>query len=222
MPTGHFMVRHSGPSTFEVARHTTAKVLILPASSRAPLVGDRLIAGSAASAETRLLMAHMNLLDQTFEDLTPAGAHAAHNALIELVKGVLRQQADATEPRLARTLAQAAKDLVVSRLADPDLSPSMLARELDVSVRTLHRAFEAAEETVAGYIRRSRLERARLELAAPTGRPSITELAAHWQFADSSHFIRAFKKQYGLTPAEFARASSSAVDSGGVARHGPM
>ncbi|MFJ8795146.1 AraC family transcriptional regulator [Streptomyces sp. NPDC102462] len=34
------------------------------------------------------------------------------------------------------------------------------------------------------------------------------QLAAHWQFADSSHFIRAFRKRYGQTPAQFARSYS--------------
>ncbi|MGP4050599.1 helix-turn-helix domain-containing protein [Streptomyces sp. 2A115] len=57
-------------------------------------------------------------------------------------------------------------------------------------------------------IRRRRLEQARLELAASVGPPSISELAAHWQFADSSHFIRSFKKQYGQTPVQFARSRS--------------
>ncbi|MEU1406418.1 hypothetical protein ABZ471_29335 [Streptomyces sp. NPDC005728] len=56
-----------------------------------------------------------------------------------------RGKADGTEPRLGRTLAQAAKDLVDSRLADSDLSPSMPSRELSVSVRKLHRAFTATE-----------------------------------------------------------------------------
>ncbi|MFF4507488.1 helix-turn-helix domain-containing protein [Streptomyces sp. NPDC001401] len=217
VPAGQFMLQRSGPPTFEVAQHTTAKVLILPAQALGPPAPDRLITGSAASAEMRLLLAHVNLVGETVQDLTPAGARAAHNALIELVKGVLRQRADGTQPRLGHALVRAAKDLAETRLADPDLSPSTLARELSVSVRTLHRAFAAAEETVAGYIRRSRLERARLELLAPAGRPSVSELAAHWQFADSSHFIRAFKSQYGRTPAEFARTSGGAepgADSG--------
>ncbi|WP_425587683.1 helix-turn-helix domain-containing protein [Streptomyces plumbiresistens] len=43
-----------------------------------------------------------------------------------------------------------------------------MARELNVSVRTLHRAFAAAGESVNGYIRRRRLEEARLELASGT------------------------------------------------------
>ena len=81
----------------------------------------------------------------------------------------------------------------------------MLARELNVSVRTLHRAFAAGEESVTMYIRHSRLEQARRELTVPRGGMSVSELAAYFQFADSSHFIRAFKKRYGQTPGQFAR-----------------
>jgi AraC family transcriptional regulator, positive regulator of tynA and feaB len=58
-------------------------------------------------------------------------------------------------------------EIADSRLTDPELSPSSLARELNVSVRTLHRAFAAAEEPVAASIRRRRLRQARLELATP-------------------------------------------------------
>ncbi len=127
-------------------------------------------------------------------------------ALVELVGGVLRRELDGDEPRLARAVAQAAKDIVDSRLTGPDLSPSMPARELSISVGTPHRVFAAAGESVGACFRR-RLEQARLRLlAAPRGRLSVSELAAHWQFADSSHFIRAFEQQYGRTPAQYARA----------------
>ncbi|MGW3451778.1 helix-turn-helix domain-containing protein [Streptomyces sp. NPDC001076] len=61
---------------------------------------------------------------------------------------------------------------------------------------------------VPGYIRRRRLEQARLELLTPADRQTVAELAAPWQFADSSHLIRAFKSGYGLTPAEFARRAA--------------
>lgn len=155
-------------------------------------------------------MAYAKLVDATLNDLTPAGVHAARNSLIELVKGALTQGFDDNEPRLVPALAQAAKDIVDSRLTDPELSPSTLARELNVSVRTLHRAFAAAEESVSAYVRRRRLEQARLELASPFGRPSVSELAARWRFADSSHFVRAFKKQYGQTPTQFVRSRSTA------------
>ncbi|MFI8391098.1 helix-turn-helix domain-containing protein [Streptomyces sp. NPDC085540] len=146
----------------------------------------------------------------TVADLGPAGVAAVQGTLIELTKAVAKGRFDDVEPRLAPALAQAAKDLADRRLADPELSPAMLARELNVSVRTLNRAFAAVGEQVTTYIRHRRLHEARLALVSPSGRLSIAELAAHWQFADGSHFTRAFKKHYGQTPTEYARSTGAA------------
>jgi AraC family transcriptional regulator, positive regulator of tynA and feaB len=206
---GQFLLKHVGrPSHFETMPHTTAKVLVLPAAMLKPLLGGRVLTGPAGSAEMRLLTAHTNMVCTTMPDLGPAGVKAAHSTLIELAKAVAQRRFDDGEPLLAPALAQAAKDVVERRLADPELCAAMLARELNVSVRTLQRAFTAAQETVISYIRRRRLEEARLALTAPSGRLSVTELAAHWQFADSSHFTRTFKKHYGCTPTEYARSSA--------------
>jgi AraC family transcriptional regulator, positive regulator of tynA and feaB len=204
---GQFLLRHGRLSHFEAAPHTTTKMFALPAGMLTPLLGNRVITGSSDSAEVRLLVAHTNMVHATMADLSPAGVHAAHSALIELAKAVARRRFDDVEPRLAPALAQAAKDLADRRLADPELSPMMLARELTVSVRTLQRAFAAVGQSVTAYIRHRRLEEARLALTAPSARPSVSELAAYWQFADSSHFSRAFKKRYGQTPTEYARST---------------
>ena len=194
VPAGAFIIRHDEPPTlFQVDRGATARVLTMPASVLGPLIGDRQIVGHADSAEARLVTAHASMLAETVHDLTLAGVRSARDALLELAKGVLRREFDDTEPRLAPALARAAMQIADDRLADPDLSPTVLARDLHVSVRTLHRAFTTAGESVSAYIRRSRLEQARRELAAPLVRPDVSEIAARWQFADSSHFIRAFK-----------------------------
>ncbi|MDH6120128.1 AraC family transcriptional activator of tynA and feaB [Kitasatospora sp. GAS204A] len=215
---GQFLIRHIGrPLHFETVPDTTAKVLVLPAAMLTPLLGARQsVSGPADSAEVRLLVAHSNMIYETVADLGPAGVQAAHNTLIELAKSVARCRVDDAEPRLAPALAQAAKDLADSHLADPELSGTMLARELNVSVRNLQRAFAAAGESVTAYIRQRRLEEARLALTAPSGRLSVSELAAHWQFADSSHFIRAFKKHYGRTPTEYARSAVPARNRAGT------
>ncbi|MEY9961989.1 AraC family transcriptional activator of tynA and feaB [Streptacidiphilus sp. MAP12-16] len=207
-----FLLKHVGRSShFETLPDTLAKVLVLPAAMLKPLLGNRIITGPADSAEVRLLTAHTNMVHQTIPELAPAGVQAAHSTLIELAKAVATRRFDDVEPRLAPALAQAAKDLADSRLSDPGLSAAVLARELNVSVRTLQRAFTAAGGSVISYIRRRRLEEARLALTAPpSGRLSVSELAAHWQFSDSSHFIRAFKKHYGRTPTEYARSTRSA------------
>lgn len=208
---GQFLVRHLGRLTaFETSAHLTAKFLVLPPGELKPLLGNRVVTGPAVSAEMRLLTALAEMVHKTVADLGPAGVAAAQGTLIELTKAVVKGRFDDAEPRLAPALTQAAKDLADRWLADPDLSPAMLARELNVSVRTLHRAFAAVGEQVSTYIRHRRLEEARLALGSPSGRPSISELAAHWQFADGSHFTRAFKKHYGQTPTEYARTTGPA------------
>ncbi|MFF7651594.1 helix-turn-helix domain-containing protein [Streptomyces sp. NPDC007983] len=205
---GQFLLRHGGRlANFETAPHTVAQNIILPAGALKPLLGGRTIKGPADGAEVRLLVAHANMVHSTVADLSPAGVQAVRGTLIELAKAVAMRRFDDVEPLLTPALAQAAKDFADRHLADPELSPTMLARELNVSVRTLQRAFAATGESVTAYIRHRRLEEARLALTAPSGL-SISELAAHWHFADSSHFNRAFKKRYGQTPTEYARPTA--------------
>ncbi|MFD7027393.1 helix-turn-helix domain-containing protein [Streptomyces sp. NPDC059917] len=205
---GQFLLRHLGSLTaFETSAHLTAKFLVLPSSELKPLLGNRAVTGPADSAEMRLLSALTDMIHATVAGLGPAGVVAAQNTLVELTKAVAKGQFDDVEPRLAPALTRAAKDLADRRLADPELSPALLARELNVSVRTLHRAFAAVGEQVSTYIRHRRLHEARLTLVSPSGRLSVSELAAHWQFADGSHFTRAFKKHYGQTPTEYARSA---------------
>ncbi|MFJ5306989.1 helix-turn-helix domain-containing protein [Streptomyces sp. NPDC088350] len=211
VPAGQFLLRDFGrPLPFEIEPHSTTHFLFLPSAMLRPLLRDRSFLGSVDSAEARLLMSHIAMVRRTSADLSPAGSYAAYQALLELAKAVAMGRFDDVEPQLAPALAQAAKDLANSHLAEPELSPMMLARELNVSVSTLQRAFAAAGESVAAYIRGRRLEEARLALGAPHGRLSVSEIAAHWQFADSSHFIRAFKKRYGQTPTEYARTTGRA------------
>jgi AraC-like DNA-binding protein len=127
--------------------------------------------------------------------------------MVELVRGVLLGYPDGTEPGLAGPRGAPAGNRADQLSTHPDKSPALLARHLKVSLRTLHRAFASTGEPVAAYIRRRRLEQARRALLSPS-HPTVSEIAAHWQFADSSHFIRMFRRYYGQTPAEFAREHS--------------
>lgn len=61
----------------------------------------------------------------------------------------------------------------------------------------------AGGESATASIREKRLESARLALSA--SRLTVSEIAAHGQFADSSHFSRAFKQRYGLALTAYAR-----------------
>lgn len=204
---GRFLLTHaSRMHHFAIPPHTKARCIVLPAAPFTPLLGDRSITGPADAAEVRLLMAHATMVQKMLPDLGPAGVQAARDTLVDLATAVVQHGFDDADGRLAPTVAQAAKDLVEQRLADPELSPAMLARQLNVSVRTLQRAFAAAGGSVTAHIRERRLEAARRTLRA--SRLGISEIAAHWQFADGSHFGRAFKQRYGLTPTEYARENA--------------
>ncbi|WP_218024815.1 helix-turn-helix domain-containing protein [Nocardia pseudovaccinii] len=206
---GQFLLQQlRQPKHFDTQPHTTAKIILgMPQSVIEPLLRNRIITGPADSAEMRLLVAHANMVRETMADLSEAGERAAQSALVELVKAVVLGRFDDVEPQLAAALTQAAKELADRRLADPDLSSAMLARELNVSLRTLQRAFASVGESPTAYIRHRRLEEARLALTTSPKRLSIGEIAAYWHFSDSSHLIRSFKKTYGLTPAEYARSA---------------
>lgn len=169
---GQFLLRHGPPLHFGTAPDTTVKILTLPSSMLEPRLRNKSITESADSAEMRLLTAHTNMVHATGADLGPAGVRAAHSALIELAKAVATGRFDDAEPLLSPALTQAAKVLADRRLTDPELSPAMLARELNVSVRTLQRAFTLVGESVATYIRHRRLEGA----GAPSPpRPSVRQ-----------------------------------------------
>lgn len=89
-------------------------------------------------------------------------------------------------------------------LADPDLTPEAIARANRISVRYLHKLFQAEDISVGQWTRRRRLEECRRELARQeaTGR-TIAAVARTWGFTNASHFSRAFRALYGMTPAEW-------------------
>jgi AraC family transcriptional regulator len=78
-----------------------------------------------------------------------------------------------------------------------------LAAEAEVHPVYLARAFRKHYgRTPGAYLRRVRIDWAAQQLAAPSARP-IIEIALLAGFSDQSHFTHAFKRELGLTPAQF-------------------
>ncbi|MFJ6571199.1 helix-turn-helix domain-containing protein [Streptomyces sp. NPDC091292] len=98
------------------------------------------------------------------------------------------------------------KAFIQRHLDDPDLTPATVAAAHHISTGHLHRLFRTEEVTVAALIRRSRLERARTELADPRReREHIHTIAARWSLP-APEFSRAFRSVYGMTPGEYRRS----------------
>lgn len=102
----------------------------------------------------------------------------------------------------AAPLAQRACTLLEQRLDQPGLLAPEVARELRVSVRTLHRALAAAGLSFTGVLREARMALARRLLASGRSPPlPIAEIARRCGYTDASHFSRDFRRCLGVSPA---------------------
>lgn len=140
------------------------------------------LAGSALAADSagRLAALAGGLLDVALAEPVDRGNHAARDH---------------------RTYRAALAD-IADHLADDDLSPSATAQRLGISVRSLHGLFVGRERSYAGTVRRLRLELARRALRDP-GRSHlrVIDIAAEAGFGDVGSFHRAFRREFGRTPA---------------------
>ena len=90
---------------------------------------------------------------------------------------------------------------VMDNLRDPELSLSMIAGELGLSVRYIHKLFELEDRNVMQWALAQRMACCRRDMAT-RGTRSISEVAYAWGFNSPAHFSRAFKKHFGLRPSE--------------------
>jgi len=137
-------------------------------------------------------------------------------ALTDLLGVALAGRLDrhSTVPRDSRrrALLLRVRAFIDRRLDDPRLSPGEIAAAHFISVRQLHKLFEAEETTVAGWIRTRRLERFRHDLVDPAFQAlSVGAIATRSGFIDAPHFTRAFRAAYGVPPAEYRRRHLAAV-----------
>ncbi len=95
-----------------------------------------------------------------------------------------------------------ALDVVNAHLSEPGLDTATFAREVFMSRMQLNRKLQALTgRSTHEFIRNLRLQKAASLLAARWG--NITEVAYEVGFSDISHFAKAFRKQYGVTPSEY-------------------
>lgn len=179
---------------------------------------DRLLAAAmpAERGTGGLLAQFLRQVTAHPEQYAPTEAARLGGVALDLVCATLARHADAEESLSPETRQQVTRLQVVEfierHLARPDLDPGAVARAHHVSLRTLHRLFAGEAETVAGLIRRRRLERIRRDLRNPLLRHQpIQVIAARWGFPDPAHFSRAFRTAYGVAARDY-RAGTPTAD----------
>jgi signal transduction histidine kinase/ligand-binding sensor domain-containing protein/DNA-binding response OmpR family regulator len=93
---------------------------------------------------------------------------------------------------------------IEANFENQDFTPESLAETVNMSVSQLNRKLNALIEQPAGQLMRSlRLQRAADLLKQKAG--SVSEICYQLDFNDPAYFSRAFKKQFGCSPSEFAK-----------------
>mgnify|MGYP003677434168 FL=1 len=88
-------------------------------------------------------------------------------------------------------------------LRDPTLSARNIAEALGISRRYMNKLFQREGTTVGRALLARRLEGSYRDLSDPYKRArSVTEIAYAWGFNSPSHFSRAFRQRFGMSPRE--------------------
>jgi AraC-like DNA-binding protein len=107
---------------------------------------------------------------------------------------------------------------IEARLGDPSLSPASVAEAGGLSERYVQKLFETASENFSSFVRRRRLERCRSDLRNPQcDHLSISDICFRWGFNDASHFSRAFRDQFGLSPKAYRHQNEVVADDNNLA-----
>ncbi|MFG1872958.1 AraC-like ligand-binding domain-containing protein [Micromonospora arborensis] len=184
--------------------------LPLPPQRMAALYGGRMSGSEGIGALLAQFLVQVTRHPEQYHaaDASRLGAVGLDLATTLLGRHLVAEDAVPTEVRRRALLAQV-QAYVHRHLGDTTLSPQVVADAHHISVRSLHRLFEAEDITVASYIRDLRLTRCRRDLSDPALRNQpVQTIAARWGFSDKAHFSRAFRAAYGTSPQEHREGSS--------------
>lgn len=105
-------------------------------------------------------------------------------------------------PGSAKVLRSRIEQFIDGHLFDSELGPDLLMRRFRISRTHLYRAFER-DGGVSAVIRTKRLDAAYRSLLHPSARVQrISEIAYQYGFSNSTQFLRAFRKRFGLAPSK--------------------
>ena len=107
-----------------------------------------------------------------------------------------------------RSVRDHAYDHIKQRCPDTSLRAADVARSLNISKRTLHRALAASGETFGAMLMQARVDLAVRMLQSPLfDRVTTAEIGRRAGFSDASHFVKVLRRHTGQTPRQMRRTS---------------
>jgi AraC-like DNA-binding protein len=202
-------------SPFERVTPTESQYLTLSFTRELlPLRGAEINEACARSVDPaapamQMLGAYLGRLFKVADGLTAPQRLDAGHAAIDLLAMALRDVVPSVPggDGSAEVLLEMMLVHVREHLADPRLQVEELARRHNVSVSHLYTLFGRIGTTPGAYLREQRLLAAQAMLSDPrNARLGVADIAASVGFVERRTFLRAFRRQYGMTPASWRRA----------------
>ena len=111
---------------------------------------------------------------------------------------------------VVRCLRERIQDCLAQRCTEWQLTAADVAASLNISLRTLHRAFAAANETFGELLIEERARVALRMLTSPSfNRLTTAEIGRRAGFPSASHFARVIRNRTGRTPLQLRHAIHS-------------
>ncbi len=208
-PGDFFSYDAAKPSRVEWSDHRGIH-LSLPRQMVQSVIGD-IPPGSvvarklSTSSLAPFLKSQLGVLARELASLSDIDRAAIFDNTMDLALTVLRQAfANPSKPPALdrRGCVAFARRIIIEQLANPNLDAAMIARSLGCSRATLYRAFAEYGLSVASYIRETRLEEAMRLIATGSVQLTIESIANQCGFVDVTHFRRAFRARFGMSPQE--------------------
>ena len=132
-------------------------------------------------------------------------ADTVSDVILDLMTLAYRPLKDAASTETLRASRRSqARAFVHGRLCDPELSVCTIAEALGVSARYVQLLFAEAETTPSAYILGRRLDLAAERLRGGLSRGGVTHVALAVGFNDLTHFGRAFRRRFGVSPSDYS------------------
>jgi AraC-like DNA-binding protein len=186
-------------------------VLIFPADAlRLKIPGIDALTATVLNNQNPAVQLFARMADNYFQtgfDALPLSAVAyAGDALTQLFAATVAAFSPTAETQISNLSAYhltRIKQYVVDHFRDPALSVSAASQALGISPAHIHRLFEGESQTFGAWLWSCRLLSCKAELENyAKAHLAISEIAFNNGFNNSSHFSRAFRMKFGMTPRE--------------------
>lgn len=212
-PGDSVLLDSSRPSDFHFSGMSEQISLIIPrhklmdTARHTQLVLNRKISSTSKVGAVAGFITHQLFTDSDSDEL-----EAVMDSLVCLIRSASTTVDSAhcsyTE-KVQKSYFEKARRCIESRLSDFELTPDMIASELGTSKRTLHRIFAQQGRSIGRYIQERRLDKCAAEFETNADLQKISTVAFAWGFNDLSHFSRAFKTRFGVSPKGFRNKSAT-------------